>query len=195
MSDLENFVKGYVEEFKGLISQFPHKEVENAISLIHKAYRANNQVFVAGNGGSASTASHIACDLGKGILSNPHDNLEKRLRVISLTDNVPIMTAYANDISYDEIFSQQLKNLLKEDDVLIAISASGNSLNVVHAAEYAKSKGAKVIGMTGFEGGKLMSLSDCKVHIPIKDYGKTEDLHLMVNHLITAYLRNFKDKI
>lgn len=159
--------------------------LDQAVSVLWEAYEQNKQVFILGNGGSASTASHMACDIGKGVVCEG----KKRFRVQSLCDNVAVMTAWANDVSYETIFKDQLENMLNQGDIVIAISASGNSPNVVKAIEYANTQGAIIIGMSGFKGGRLYELADVKIHFPVSDYGQVEDLHLMAEHIITECIR------
>ena len=147
-----------------------------------------------GNGGGASTSSHMACDLGKGTLQRIYDNTERRLRVISLNDNVAIMTAFANDLSFEDIFVQQLRNLVETDDLVIALSGSGNSANVIKAMKYAKACGAKTIGLLGFRtGGKLAKVVDCSIIVDSVHYGPIEDVQLILNHLIASWIAKIKN--
>jgi D-sedoheptulose 7-phosphate isomerase len=150
-----------------------------------EAYQADRQIFVIGNGGSASTASHIACDLGKGT-SLPG---KRRFRVISLTDNVATMTAWSNDVCYEDVFVEQLKNLVNPGDLAIGISASGNSENVIRAIGHARAIGCKTIGWTGFDGGKLAQITDVSVVVDSHEYGPVEDVHLILNHVLHAWMR------
>ncbi len=160
--------------------------VEAVVTALLAARSAGSIVFLAGNGGSAATASHMAVDLMLGsMLSNPP------LKVIALTDNQAIITATGNDVGYDVIFSRQLEKLGSAGDVLVTISASGNSPNIIAAVEMAKSKGITTVGFTGFDGGQLKSLVDLAVHVPTRKgaYGAVEDIHLAVNHMITEQLK------
>jgi len=154
--------------------------------LLLSARRAGNAVFFIGNGGSAATASHFANDISVGTRTG--DN--KPFRTISLTDNVAVMTALANDEGYEKIFVDQLKIHMRDGDALVAISASGNSPNIIAAVEYAKSRSAAVVGLTGFDGGKLRELSDISLHVPTAkgEYGPVEDLHMIFDHLIGSFL-------
>ena len=136
-------------------------------------------IYIFGNGGSGSTASHMVCDIVKGCSYNKI----KRFKVTCLNDNIPIMLAYANDVGYDVIFKEQLKNFLEEGDVVLGISGSGNSQNVINAIEYANSVGALSIGFTGFNGGKLHEIVKLGLHVPINDMQITEDIHLIINHI------------
>jgi D-sedoheptulose 7-phosphate isomerase len=150
------------------------------------AYRQNRAVFLFGNGGSAALASHSACDFGKGTAINGN----RRFRVLSLTDNVPLMTAWANDHGYEDIFAEQLKGFVQEDDVVFAISGSGNSPNVLNGLRLARDMGARTIGLTGFQGGNMKPLCDLCVVIPSDNMQIIEDFHVSVTHSIFLMLRN-----
>lgn len=165
------------------------KELDNIINLILKAYKENKQIFIMGNGGSAVLASHFACDLGKGTLQNVYDNKEKRFKVISLTDNVALLTAFSNDLDYKHVFSQQLTNLVNEGDVVIGISASGNSENVINAINLAKENKAVTIGFLGFDGGKLKRIVEHKVIVGSDNYGIVEDIHSVLQHMICSIVK------
>lgn len=189
------FINRYFQEVKQCLDSLDRKKIELVVDMLTQAYKNDRKVFILGNGGSASTASHFACDLGKGTLQRIYDNTERRFRVISLTDNVAVMTAYANDLSFDEIFVQQLRNLVETDDVVIAISGSGNSKNVVKAMEYAKSCGAKTIGFLGFRnGGKSALTADISVIVDSEQYGPIEDVHSILSHLIASWIAKVKNK-
>ena len=188
------FVKKYFDDMKNALDGVSKEDVKRIVEILHDAYENEKKIFICGNGGSASTASHFACDMGKGTLKRFYDENEKRFRVVSLTDNVALITAFGNDVSYDDVFAQQLKNLVEPDDVLIAISASGNSPNIVKAVELAKRANAKVIGFTGFNGGKLRELSDYYVHVNSDHYGIVEDIHMVLSHMICSYLGKLKNK-
>lgn len=190
---ISQFTKSYFEEVQKTIEKLNGKEIIKAIEIILEAYHNEKHVYILGNGGSASIASHLACDLGKGTLNRVYDEAEKRVRVISLTDNTALISAYANDVGYDAIFVQQLRNLIEKDDVLIAISGSGNSKNVINAVKYAKKIGAVIIAFAGFTtGGKLANMSDIKIISRSSHYGPIEDTHMMVGHLIAACLAHIK---
>lgn len=162
--------------------------LERIAKAIEKAEKSGNQVFVMGNGGSAATASHIATDWCKTA-----ERVGKPLlRCISLNDNVPFMTAIGNDLGYDEVFARQLQNFLQRGDVVVIISGSGNSPNVVKAARLAKSRGAVLIGMTGFKGGQLRQMADICLHIESDQYGVIEDLHMGAGSIIAFYLKQRK---
>ena len=186
---MKNLIKqelsvAYLNELKGLLDIFPHDRFEQIVQILISAYSNENQVFIMGNGGSGSTASHFACDINKGCCYN----LDKKFKVICLNDNVPTMLAYANDLSYEKVFVEQLKNFLQPGDVVIGISGSGNSANVLTAVAYAKQKGAKTIGLTGFDGGKLAQIADIPLIASINDMQKVEDVHMIVVHMLMQYL-------
>ena len=156
-----------------------------------KSLRGTDEtIFVAGNGGSAATASTIANDLGFDIIKKT--KVLKPFKMFSLVDNVPVITAISNDVGYENIFVNQLKIHYKSEDVLILISASGNSPNVLNAAEWVKSRGGTIIGLLGFDGGKLKNLCDVKIHIKTKsgEYGPVEDAHLILNHVMAHWYQN-----
>lgn len=151
------------------------------------AFEAEATIFLAGNGGSASAASHFGQDLAKGTLSSM--DADKRFRVVPLTDNIGYITALANDEGYESIFEQQLRNLARPGDVLVAISGSGNSPNILRAVEYANARGMTTIGVSGFDGGRLRGQVDLEVHVPIEDMGMCEALHGVIFHYAMAHLR------
>ncbi|MBS3132503.1 SIS domain-containing protein [Candidatus Woesearchaeota archaeon] len=182
------FIKGYMEQKKKEMDSINPEDVKQVVNVLFDAWKEGRQVFIFGNGGSASTASHFACDLAKGTLQKIYDPNEKRFRVISLTDNVAVMTAFANDVSYSDIFSQQLHNLVSEGDVVIAITGSGNSSNIIKGIEMAKRFKAKTIALLGFDGGKVKELVEHHILVKSDHYGRIEDCHLMLQHLISSYL-------
>ncbi|MFA5866565.1 MAG: SIS domain-containing protein [Actinomycetota bacterium] len=187
-------IEKYLRDLNEALATLPKLETAKVIEEIIDAYRREKQIFILGNGGSASAASHFACDLGKGTLKRVYDEKEKRFRVASLTDNVALISALANDLSYDDIFVQQLRNHVQREDLVIAISGSGNSPNVIKAIEYAKRCGAKTIGFLGFgTGGELAKIVDDAIIIQSSNYGPIEDLHLVLSHLITFCIAELKD--
>ena len=190
----KDFIKGYILELTRCLKSLDKTKIELVIDVLVDAYKKDRKVFILGNGGSATTASHMACDLGKGTLQRVYDNAERRLKVMSLTDNVAVMTAYGNDLSFDDIFVQQLRNLVETDDVVIALSGSGNSPNVVKAVEYAKSCGAVTIGILGFKtGGKLGNMVDYSIIVDSDHYGPIEDIQLILNHMIASWIAKVKN--
>jgi len=181
-------INNYFEKLSFLLKSLDRQAIDNAIQIIYQAYQADHQIFIIGNGGSASTASHFCCDLSKGLLGHKGDRKVKRAKVISLTDNIALMSAWSNDTCYEDVFIEQLKNLLNKEDVLIGISASGNSENIVRAIDYAKKNDAKTIGFLGFNGGRLKDLADCVILAPENHYGRVEDIHLILEHLISEII-------
>ena len=179
-------VEAHISEVRQVLAQMPAGEIECVIDVILAAYQQQRHVYILGNGGSASTASHFACDLSKATITGDLP----RLRVTSLTDNVALLTAWANDSSYEAVFAEQLANLLDPGDVVVAISASGKSPNVLAAIGAARSRGAVTVGMVGFTGGPLKTMVDVAVHVPSHSYGVVEDCHLVLEHAITAAMRS-----
>ncbi len=162
-------------------------EVARFIESLYAAYRTGSTVFVIGNGGSAANASHFAQDLAKGTCQDMEQ--EKRIRALSLTDNLPFLSALANDEGYDQVFLQQLRTFCREGDVLVAISGSGNSPNVLRAIEYANAHGMKTIGVTGFSGGRLREIAQECVHVPLDDMCTAESVHSIVFHYVVLQLK------
>jgi len=191
-----DFVDSYIKEVRSALESLNKKMIFKALELLIKAYNENRTVFVLGNGGSASTAAHMAADFSKSTLSDVYDKKEKRLRVISLTENVSLLTAYGNDLNYEQVFVQQLQNLVVRGDVVIAISASGDSRNVINAVKYAKTCKAKTIGLLGFEkGGRLAKIVDCPIIVSSSHYGPVEDIHLIINHILASLFAKLKKQI
>jgi D-sedoheptulose 7-phosphate isomerase len=176
------YLKQVASLFEGLDAQ-----TDRFVDTLFKGFEEGRTIFLCGNGGSAANASHFGQDLAKGTLSSM--NAKRRFKVIPLTDNIGFITALANDEGYDSIFEQQLRNLGESGDVLVAISGSGNSPNILRAVEYAKSIGMVTIGVTGYDGGKLRTLADESVHIDIMDMGMCEALHGVVFHAAMCFLR------
>jgi len=185
MSTVQSGILDYLGRHRKVLDTLDAASVEKAIREIITAFDNRKTVFVCGNGGSATTATHMAADLGK----NSAIPGKPRLRVIGLADNMSWFSALANDEGYESVFVQQLANFLEPGDVLIAISASGNSPNVVKAAEYARANGGRVLSLVGFKGGKLKELGDVVVHSLSDDYGPVEDSHLMLDHIFVEALR------
>lgn len=186
---VKQHITEYFTKIKKILDNIPAEKIEKVSQILLEAYKKDKQVFIMGNGGSAATASHFACDLGKGTTQGHVFRNKKRFKVISLNDNTPLVTALSNDCGYDNVFTEQLINLVNKGDVVIALSASGNSKNVLNAVKYAKEKGAITIAFTGFGGGKLMNLADESLIADSNDFGPVEDSHLILEHLICDYLR------
>jgi D-sedoheptulose 7-phosphate isomerase len=175
----------YFEKLQKTISSLNVEEIENCANVLLEAYEEGKQIFICGNGGSASTASHFACDINKGVSYG----LEKRFKIIPLTDNLATITAYTNDVDYDIVFVEQLKNFFKEGDILIGISGSGNSKNVLNAVEYVNEYKGITIGWTGFDGGKLKKITTHSIHANVNDMQVAEDMHMVFTHLMMKVLR------
>ena len=183
--DAAGFARAYLDYLSELVKKLDPGPIAAFIQLLETQRQQQRQIFFMGNGGSAATASHFANDVGAGprAWDNPY-------RAIALTDNVAMITAIGNDHGYEEIFIRQLQMLMKAGDAVVAISASGNSPNVVKAVKYANENGATTVGLTGFEGGELAKLAKIKIHVATAkgEYGPVEDLHMVVDHLVGAYL-------
>ena len=179
------FAKSYLSYLGTVLQAIDVEEIGSFIDMLLDARERGAAIFFIGNGGSAATASHFANDLSIGT-----NSYEKPFRVISLTDNNAIVTAIGNDFGYEEIFSRQLQVLGNSGDVVVAISASGNSPNLLRAFEYAKVKGIKTVAITAFDGGKMKVVADQGVYVPtgLKEYGPAEDAHMVLDHLVGAYL-------
>jgi len=180
---MSEFVTNYQQQLLGTVGAIPLDKVRAAIEWLEQALDEGRQVFTCGNGGSASTASHFICDMVKGASYTR----EKRFRMMALTDSLPTLTAYSNDVSYDCVFVEPLKNFARPGDILIAISGSGNSPNVLRATEWANSAGMKTIGMTGRDGGQLGRLSQLEIRVADPHMGRIEDGHMIVCHMIAYY--------
>ncbi len=175
----------YLEEVRTMLAQMPLESIEQVLQALLDVYEREGTVFIMGNGGSAATASHFAGDLAKGTA---HPGL-RRFRVVPLTDNVPLITAWANDVDYEWIFAEQLRNLVRPGDLVIGISGSGNSSNVLNAIALAREMGATTVGLTGGDGGKLALMADIVVIAPSDTMEQIEDAHLVLEHLICTTLR------
>jgi D-sedoheptulose 7-phosphate isomerase len=179
--------QGYLKYFNDTLSTLNESEIEHLLDVLQDAYELDKTVFVIGNGGSAANASHFANDLCKGTLQSMDQT--KRLKAHSLTDNVALMTAYGNDEGYASIFEQQLRTYAKVGDVVIAISGSGNSPNVIKAIEWANENGLHTVGVTGFGGGKLKDIAQSSVHVPLNDMCTSESVHSVIFHYIAIKLQ------
>ncbi|MCC6169576.1 MAG: SIS domain-containing protein [Caldilineaceae bacterium] len=181
----------YAEYASGItltMERMPWENVHYMVEVLHEARLQRRAVFVLGNGGSAATASHLVCDLDKNTASAA---AYPRFRVMALNDNMALLSALANDCGYETVFAEQLKNFLQRDDVVIAISTSGNSPNVLQAVDYAKQAGAFTIGWAGYQGGQLAALVDLPVIVPNHSIEQIEDIHLMLGHMVTQALRTY----
>jgi D-sedoheptulose 7-phosphate isomerase len=178
-------VEQYLQSLHETLDSLPIADIETVIEVLYDARMSGQQVFIMGNGGSASTASHFVCDLAKNTRVDgwPH------FRVIGLTDNMALFSALANDDGYENVFAAQLENLVREGDIVIGISTSGNSPNVVNGIRLGNAVGAVTVGFTGFDEGEVGRLVDHQVHVPSYNIEQVEDVHLMLEHLIVTVLR------
>jgi len=182
----KDFYLEYINQKNTVLQNIDFKELNKIIILLKKCFKNNNIVYTCGNGGSSSLADHFACDFIK--QSNNKTNLQ--VKSISLTSNFSLISAIANDINYDQIFSFQIEKLCKKNDVLFLFSVSGNSPNLIEAIKKAKKMSVKTISFTGFDGGKLAKLSDLNLNFPIANFGIVEDCHVSLMHYLSQYLRN-----
>src|SRR5262245_54544207 len=183
-------VPSFLKRVGEALQRVDPKQIEALADAIFRCYQEGRTVFLCGNGGSGSNASHFCEDLGKGTLRREdfENDAKKRLKVLSLTDNTPYILAWANDEGYERVFVEQLKNLAGEDDLLIAISGSGNRPNVLRAVEWGNRQGLRTFGCTGFGGGKLRKLAQQNLHVPLDDMGIVESIHLTVFHWVLDHL-------
>lgn len=178
-------INNYIDNLTQTLNNLDVNEIENCANILLEAYETGNNIFICGNGGSAATASHFACDINKGVSYG----LEKRFKIIPLTDNLGTITAYSNDVGYDAVFVEQLKNFFNPGDVIIGISGSGNSSNVIKAIEFVNDNSGVSIGWTGFEGGKLKEISHHSVNANINDMQISEDIHMTLVHIMMKATR------
>ena len=178
-------IQNYISTLQQTIEQLPRQLIADVVDVLQDARLRGNNVFIMGNGGSASTASHFVCDLAK---NTRHEGLP-HFRVIGLTDNMAIFSAYANDEGYESVFAQQLSNLIQPKDIVIAISASGNSQNVLNAIEEAQKHDVFTIGFTGFDGGRLGQMVNINIHVKSTIIEHVEDIHLMLEHIIVKTIK------
>ena len=181
-----NRAEAYFSRLSSTLECLPFAIIDKVAEVLLRAYRDRRSVFLFGNGGSAALASHFACDLGKGTVVNGCE----RFRVMSLTDNIPMLTAWANDSRYEDVFAEQLRNFVQAGDVAFAISGSGNSPNILQGLQVAREAGAYNIGLTGYQGGKMKALCDLCMVMPSENMQVIEDLHLSVSHCIFSVVRS-----
>ena len=189
-SSMGEFAKEYFSYLMKVLASIDEKEINKLGELFEQARENSNTIFVAGNGGSAATAMTMANDIGFDIIKKT--KTKKPFKVLSLVDNNSVITAISNDVGYENIFISQLKIHYKKGDILIVISASGNSPNIIKAANWVKSKGGAIIGFLGFSGGELIKLCDVKIHAKSNpgEYGPVEDAHLIMNHVLAHWFQN-----
>lgn len=179
-------ISSYLDQISSLVLKIPSKNIERLARMILDAYWRGNRIFIFGNGGGAATSSHFACDLAKGtaVPGTP------RLKAICLSDNIPLMTAWANDTDYTNTFGEQLKNLVEKDDVVIGLSGSGMSPNVINALRTAREAEAIPVLLSGFAGGDAVSIAESSIVVPSEDMQQIEDVHLILCHIIFRMVRN-----
>lgn len=188
---MKPFIEAYQSGLEAAMGAVSPQTFEAILQGLADLYDRGGRLFVIGNGGSAATASHFACDLGKNAVPPGRP----RFKVIALTDSTPAITAYGNDNGYASVFAEQLTNLMQEGDVLLAISASGNSPNILEAVSLAKRSGMTVIGFAGFDGGKLAALSDLELTIPGTTYEQIEDIHMILTHMIVLWFKTHPEAL
>lgn len=182
--DYTQDIAAYFQRLKSTVDRLSLTDINQVMTVLEQARDAGKMIFIMGNGGSAATASHYVCDFNKGISLNQ----EKKYKFLCLNDNLPSMMAYANDLSYDGIFINALNTYFQPGDVVIGISGSGNSTNVLRAIEYANLHGGITIGLSGYDGGKLKQMARYNIHVPVDDMQITEDLHMVLDHCMMKIL-------
>jgi D-sedoheptulose 7-phosphate isomerase len=187
--DARMCIQEYRDGLKAVLDSLAMDDIHDFIAYLEQAYEDGRQLFIIGNGGSAATASHMACDLAKSVLGRSSEAGARRFRAIALTDNMPLVTAWGNDVCYELVFAEQLRNLAHSGDLLVVITGSGNSSNIVEAVRAARQLGLTTIGLLGFEGGVVRELLDHSITVASDNYGYIEDAHLILNHLVTDYFK------
>jgi D-sedoheptulose 7-phosphate isomerase len=181
-NDFTPEINEYFSRIKTVLDRLVRSEINGFMNLLLESLEKGSRIYIMGNGGSAATASHFAADFNKGLSYKK----ARRFRMICLNDNIPTLTAYANDVGYEEIFVEPLRNFLEPGDLVIGISGSGNSLDILKAIEYANSIGGTTVGITGFDGGRLKNIATYGVNVPLNDMQVTEDIHMILDHLLYA---------
>lgn len=184
MKDCRFKIQHYIDLEIETLQKLDLEEIHRVICVLEQARERKANIYVCGNGGSAATASHFVCDFNKGVSLMQ----EKKYNLICLSDNIPSMMAIANDIGYERIFDIPLRGKMTHQDLLIAISGSGNSINVINAVKYALSIGAEAIGITGYDGGEIKKLCPYNLHVPVNDMQIAEDIHMLFDHLLMKIL-------
>lgn len=187
---INEYYQTYCDNLGQMLAAVDRQALERIYQKLADAYEHDRQVFVIGNGGSAASATHWVCDMGKGI-NTPNS---RRLKIICPSDHTAILTAVANDIAYEEVFSYQLDAAIQPDDVLIALSVSGNSPNLLKAMDLARQKGAEVISIVGDLNGQMITRSDIALVVPSQNYGLVEDFHMIINHVFSQYIKELNLK-
>ena len=190
ISKSKEFYLEYINRKNSLLQKINFIELDKIINLLKKSFKNNNILYTCGNGGSSSLADHFTCD----FIKQTNNQTRLKVKTISLASNFSLISAIANDVSYDKIFSFQIEKLCKKNDVLFLFSVSGNSQNLVEAIKAAKKIGVKTVSFTGFDGGKLSKISDFNLNFPIANFGMAEDCHISIMHFLSQYLRNISLK-
>ena len=192
---MENYIKNYSKKIVSALNNLPVKEIAKAIDVLQATYERDGKIYIFGNGGSLAIATHWVSDFNKTVFSKHLDKINRRFQAIRLPTTEEELTAWANDVGFDMVFAGPLSNYLQDNDTVIAISSSGNSLNIIKAVELAKSHNVSIIGLSGFDGDKLNQLADIKIFIPTEkdEYGVVESVHAAILHLITEYFKNYFD--
>jgi len=180
-------ISDYLAETRAALDGLSVQEIRAFIEALEQAYRDGRQVLIIGNGGSAASATHLAVDLSKTVLGRPVNRGAKRFRALALTTDVSVLTAWANDFSFDDVFAEQIEALGQPGDLLVVITGSGNSPNVVAGVVTAKRLGMRAIGLLGFDGGRVKDLLETHILVRSDDYGHVEDMHMVLVHLVTGY--------
>jgi len=194
---MQKFVKEFSSQVKDSLDNLPSEEIAKALNILQAVYEQDGRIYVFGNGGSLAIATHWVADFNKTVFSHHLDKLHRRFQAIRLPTTESEITAWANDVGFDMIFAGPLQNYLQDADALIAISSSGNSPNIIKACEYAKEKKVPVIGLSGFDGGKLNEIADAKILVSTEKghYEVVESVHHTIMHLMTKYFKNYFDAL
>lgn len=192
---MEDFIKDFSAKTEAALKKMPLKEIAKALNVLKAVYERDGRIYIFGNGGSLALATHWASDFNKTVFSHHLDKYTRRFQAIRVPTTEEELTAWANDVGYDMVFAGPLKNYLQDSDVVIAISDSGNSPNIIKAVELAKSYQVPVIGLSGFDGGKLNQLADAKILVPTEkgEYELAESVHNVILHLMTKYFKDYFD--
>lgn len=192
MIDFGTDPSAYLAELRKILDKLPLDQISKASDILFDCYQTNHTVFTFGNGGSGALASHLVADFGKGTHFPGPEHLAsvRRMKAIAVTDCMPMITAWANDTNYEDIFMRQVENFIQPNDVAFGISGSGSSPNVLKALEFARRVGATTVGLVGFGGGKMKNLLDCAVVVPSNSMQQVEDAHLIIGHMIFLNLRS-----
>lgn len=192
---MEEYIRDYIKRSTKLLRNLPTKEIAKAINILQATYEKDGRIYICGNGGSLSMATHWVADFNKTVFSHHLEKKIRRFQAIRLPTTEEELTAWANDVGFDMVFAGPLRNYIRENDILIAISSSGNSPNIIKAVELAKEYKLSVIGISGFDGGKLNQLADAKIKVSTKkgEYELVEGIHSVILHLMTRYFKNYFD--